>query len=97
MSSDVLAEHIQEADEKLLKHLMRMEASKTEDGKNLTVIFYFSENEWFHNPSIKKEFELEGDTIKRSFGDAVDWKEGKNITIEIVKKKNKKKKKTTTK
>ena len=42
MSSDVVAEYIQEADEKLLKHLMRMEASKTEDGKNLTVVFHFS-------------------------------------------------------
>ena len=42
MSSDVVAEYIQEADEKLLKHLMKMEASKTEDGKNLTVVFHFS-------------------------------------------------------
>jgi hypothetical protein len=30
---------------------------------------------------IKKEFELDGDTIKRSFGDEIDWKEGKNITV----------------
>ena len=42
LSSDVVGEHVQEADEKLLKHLTKMEADKTEDGKNLTVTFYFS-------------------------------------------------------
>lgn len=97
MSSDAVAESIQEADEKVLKHLKKMVADKTEDGKNFTVVFHFSENEWFTNLTIKKEFELDGDTIKRSFGDNIDWKEGKNITVEIVKKKNKKKKTTTTK
>ena len=97
ISSDAVAESIQEADEKVLKHLKKMTAEKTEDGKSLTVVFHFSENEWFTNPTIKKEFELDGDTIKRSFGDSIDWKEGKNITVEIVKKKNKKKKTTTTK
>jgi nucleosome assembly protein 1-like 1 len=29
--------------------------------------------------------------IKKSFGDKIQWKEGKNITVKIVKKKNKKK------
>ena len=38
-----------------------------------------------------------GDEIKRSFGTEIDWKEGKNLTMEIVKKKNKKKKTTVTK
>ena len=40
---------------------------------------------------------MEGDEIKRSFGTTIEWKEGKNLTMEIVKKKNKKKKTTTTK
>ena len=40
---------------------------------------------------MHKEFELDGETIKKSFGDQIAWKEGKNITIKIVKKKNKKK------
>lgn len=59
--------------------------------------FFFSENEWFTNQSIKKEFEIEGDEIKRSYGDSIEWKEGKNLTVETIKKKNKKKKTTTTK
>lgn len=40
---------------------------------------------------MTKEFDLDGEVIKKSFGDQIAWKEGKNITIKIVKKKNKKK------
>ena len=42
LSSDCPGEDVKEADEKLLKHLKNVEADKTEDGKNLTVIFHFS-------------------------------------------------------
>lgn len=97
ISSDAVADHVQPEDEPLLKHLINVEASKDEKGTNLTVIFYFSENEWFTNTQLKKEFELDGDEIKRGYGDSVEWKEGKNITVEVIKKKNKKKKTTTTK
>jgi hypothetical protein len=55
-NSDIIGEHIEPDDEKALKHIVKIEASKTEDGTNLTVIFHFSENEWFNNKSIKKEF-----------------------------------------
>lgn len=71
ISSDALAESVHPEDEAPLKHLVNVEASKTEDGTNLTVIFHFSENEWFTNQTIKKEFEIEGDEIKRSYGDAI--------------------------
>jgi len=55
------------------------------------VDFFFSENEWFSNPKIHKELSLDGEVIKKSSGDKIEWKEGKNITVKIVKKKNKKK------
>ena len=74
ISSDALAESVQPDDENPLKHLINVQASKAEDGSNLTVTFFFSENEWFTNQSIKKEFEVEGDEIKRSFGDSIEWK-----------------------
>ena len=77
--------------------MIKIETEKSEDGKNFVCTFHFSENEFFTNSTIKKEFELEEDEIKRSFGTAIEWKEGKNLTMEIVKKKNKKKKTTTTK
>jgi nucleosome assembly protein 1-like 1 len=40
---------------------------------------------------LTKEFDLDDEVIKKSFGDQIAWKEGKNITVKIVKKKNKKK------
>jgi hypothetical protein len=42
-----------------LRHLERVEAGKSEDMKKLWVDFYFSENEWFTNEKLHKEFELE--------------------------------------
>jgi len=55
------------------------------------VTFYFSENEWFTNTKLTKIFESVGEVTKKSSGDQILWKEGKNITVKIVKKKNKKK------
>ena len=69
-----MAESVHPDDENPLKHLINVQASKADDGSNLTVTFFFSENEWFTNQSIKKEFEIEGDEIKRSFGDSIEWK-----------------------
>lgn len=97
LTHDVISETIQPDDEKALNHLTKVECFRSEDGKNFSVTFHFSENEFFTNATIKKEFELDNDEIKRSFGTVIEWKEGKNLTMEIVKKKNKKKKTTTTK
>ena len=90
MNSDVIGEQIEERDEPLLKHLEKVEAGKSEDLKKLWVNFHFSENEWFSNTILHKEFDLDDDTIKKGTGDKIEWKEGKNITIKIVKKKKKK-------
>lgn len=43
-NSDVVGENIEERDEPLFKHLLRVEAGKSEDLKKLWVDFYFSEN-----------------------------------------------------
>ena len=43
-SSDVVAEEIEERDEPLLKHLVKIEASKSPDLKKLSLTFYFKEN-----------------------------------------------------
>lgn len=83
---------ITEKDEEILKHLERIEGHKSEDETKLSLKFFFNDNEWFVNKEIIKEFLLEGDEIKKSYGDAIQWKEGKNITVKIVKKKQKNKK-----
>ena len=59
--------------------------------RKLWVDFYFSENKWFSNKKLHKEFKLDIEVIKKSFGDQIQSKEVKNITAKIVKKKNKNK------
>jgi len=86
-------EEVKEGDEAILKFLKRITATK-ESENSLKVVFTFAENEWFTNTTLKKEFELDGEDIKRSFGDEINWKEGKNITVKTTKKKTKKGKKT---
>ena len=83
---------ITDKDEEILKHLERIEGHKNEDETKVSIKFHFSENQWFTNTEIIKEFMLEGDEIKKSYGDAIQWKEGKNITVKVVKKKQKNKK-----
>lgn len=83
---------ITDKDEEILKFLQRIEGHKNEEETNLSIKFFFSENPWFSNTEIIKEFLLEGDDIKKSYGDAIQWKEGKNVTVKIVKKKQKNKK-----
>lgn len=43
-NSDIIGEQIEERDEPLLKHLLKVEAGKSEDLKKLWIDFYFSEN-----------------------------------------------------
>jgi len=57
----------------------------------LWVDFYFSEKKWFSNKKLHKEFKLDIEVIKKSFGDQIQSKEVKNITVKIVKKKKKNK------
>jgi len=43
-NSEVIGEQIEERDEPLLKHLVKIEAEKSEDLNKTWIIFYFSEN-----------------------------------------------------
>ena len=73
--------------------MYRLEASKSDDATILTVKFYFTDNEWFSNNCLVKEFLLDKNgSAKKTYGDAIDWKEGKNVTVKSVKKKQKNKK-----
>ncbi len=90
VAHDVIGEDIKPNDEPILKHLTRIEANKKEIN-SLSLTFHFSENAWFNNLKLSKHFELDGENINKSYGDEIEWKEGKNITVKTVKKKNKKK------
>jgi|GEM_PF-4081202 len=88
--SEIVGEQVHEIDEPLLKHLTKIEAEKNEELTKFSVYFYFSENEWFSNTKVAKHFDIEDTEIKKAYGDDINWKEGKNITVKTVKKKSKK-------
>ena len=88
----IASSELKQCDEPILKQLKRIEATKAEDESKLTVVFHFNENDYFTNQTITKSFDIEGDEIKKSYGDKIEWKEGKNVTVKLIKKKNKNKK-----
>lgn len=93
LQNDMIASsELRQCDEPILKQLKRIEATKTEDESKLTVKFHFNQNDYFTNEVITKNFDIEGDEIKKSYGDKIAWKEGKNVTVKLIKKKNKNKK-----
>lgn len=74
-------------DEPILKHLAKVESGK-EEGK-LWLKFHFDENEWFKNAVLAKYFDVKDDEILKTYGDKIDWNEGKNVTVKTVKSKKK--------
>lgn len=93
LQNDMIANsELRQCDEPILKQLKRVEAVKAEDDTKLSVTFHFAPNDYFSNEKITKHFDIDGDEIKKSHGDKIEWKEGKNVTVKLIKKKNKNKK-----
>lgn len=91
-----LETHINESDEKALKHLTKIEYKYSEDAANphnFTVTMHFSANEYFENDVLTTEFIMrEPRDILETKGTELKWKEGKDFTKKTVTKKQKNKK-----
>jgi hypothetical protein len=100
------AELVREVDEPILAYLqdIKVKLFNTQP-YGYTIEFYFAENPYFTNKVLTKTYELtseidpkdpfsfEGPDMKRSIGSKIDWREGKNVTVKMVKKKLKSKNK----
>lgn len=86
---------VKEYDEPILKYLSDIKANtQTEPNMSFSLEFFFEPNEYFTNSILKKEyymkcnpdpndpFSFDGPEIYKSSGIVIDWKEGKNVTIE---------------
>jgi nucleosome assembly protein 1-like 1 len=105
---EIIAEAIQEQDEEILKHLTEVEVKTSKDPMMFTLYFHFSPNEYFTNATLTKEytlkcepnpkepFDFEGPEIVSCKGCKIDWKQGKNVTVKLIKKKQKHKQKGAT-
>ena len=96
---EMLAGMIKEHDEPIMKHLEDVQVTYTNKEPNgFTLHFVFSENEYFTNTDLTKEYELrvgpddsdpfgyEGLEIVKCKGCTIDWNNGKNVTVKTVKK-----------
>ncbi|BES97456.1 Nucleosome assembly protein [Nesidiocoris tenuis] len=97
----VLNEIVYPCDEPILKHLIDVRCSLTENPMGFQLAFHFTPNEYFKNPILTKDyfmkcepdkedpFSFEGPEIFKAAGCAIDWNPGKNVTVKTVKKKQK--------
>ena len=91
-----LESHINENDEKALKHLTRVEyklSDSTETPHNFTVTLHFTPNDYFTNEVLTTLFHMqEPRDVTKTDGTEIQWKEGQNFTKKQVSKKQKNKK-----
>lgn len=96
---EMLADMVQDHDEPIVKHLEDVRVSYSDrEPYGFTLHFVFSENEYFTNTELTKEYELrvepeetdpfgyEGVEIVKCKGCTIDWNKGKNVTVKTVKK-----------
>lgn len=85
---DMIAPEIKEKDEEILEKITKIEYIPIdEEGLKFKVVLHFSENEFFENDTLTKEFILkDDDEPEAGNGTEINWKEGKNITVKTVKK-----------
>jgi len=101
-SADTVGEMIQECDEPVLKHLIDVNSTVELEPPGFTLYFHFSENPYFKNNILKKQYSLkltpeleepydyDGPSVESCTGDKIDWHDGKDITKKVIKKKQKK-------
>jgi len=98
---ELLAEMIQEHDEPILHHLTDITVDMNSNPTGFTLLFHFAPNEYFTNKELTKQytlkcdpdeddpFEYDGPEIVACKGCKIEWKEGKNVTVKLIKKKQK--------
>jgi hypothetical protein len=101
--SDIVASKIEEHDIPVLEHLTDVSVvHNAEAGTGFTLNFRFSENEFFTDEVLTKNYTIEfgaeegalmyqGPSFSNAAGCEVHWKAGKNVGVKAIKKKQKKK------
>lgn len=102
---ELLQDMVQEHDEPALQALSDITVTFAKDPMAFTLHFHFNANDYFSNTVLTKEyimkcepdeedpFSFEGPEIYKCNGCQINWKQGKNLTVETVKKKQKHKSK----
>lgn len=93
----IIDEMISEKDEEALSHLQDVTVEMLPDDQiGFTICFQFEPNEFFSNAMLSKTFimkELDDEfVLDKAVGTDIEWKQGKNLGVNIVSKKQKNKK-----
>lgn len=101
-NADAFAEILEEWDEPVLEYMQDLKRTFLDDTmpmKGFKLEFIFKENPFFSNTSLCLEFHIEHDPqaykpyreeeCTELKGSTIDWKAGKNVTVEMVAKKTK--------
>lgn len=84
---------ISDEDHEALKHLVDIRVEYPEDMEGFSLVFEFSENEFFTNKTLVKKYDIPDmledttPTLRDITGTEIDWKPGKNLTVQVVQKK----------
>lgn len=82
-----MKEEIGDKDLPILEHLTEIKKIKEKDSKNYSIVFVFSENDYFKNTELKKKFIFgkEEDMAEQSEGTEIEWvDDSKNVTVKKV-------------
>ena len=91
----MLQQIITEKDSPIIKHVTMVKAEKVEEPSSMiTVEVFFEKNEFFTNDCLKFTCRMDKEDQKTEevIGQAINWKEGKDVTKKTIKKKQKNKK-----
>ena len=91
----MLMQIVTDKDKPIIQHCTRVVAEKAEEpSPMITIEMFFSDNEYFTNSSLKftTREQKDGGRTEEIIGQAIDWKEGKDVTKKKIKKKQKNKK-----
>jgi len=95
-NNSAIGETITENDEDALSYLKDIKCTHFEDQKGFEITFYFAENPYFTETTLSKKYYLVDDdniygelVFDRAEGSTINWKQGKNLTIKLIKKQQK--------
>jgi len=91
-----IAETITENDEDALTYLKDVRCTLYEHAQGFEITFHFAENPYFSDTVLTKKYHLSWDegiyaeaVYDNSEGTTINWKQGKNLTVKLIKKQQK--------
>eukprot|EP01147_Barroeca_monosierra_P002187 gene2187-5203_t len=99
---ELIAELIQEHDQEPLSYLEDIQCRLLGNNSGFELNFVFSENPFFTNRELRKTYHLDhnqsadeelvymGPIFQKTVGTQIQWKNGKDVTVKVIKKKQRK-------